>query len=325
MWHFIRWLMGGLVVAVLATVVADRSAAAGDEIFVSIGTGELSGVYYPVGKAICLIVNQDIRVHGVRCSPEATPGSVYNIEALRDGQVDFAIIQSDVEFAAYNGKGAWLGHPFSDLRAVMLLYPELVTVMARANTPIHDLPDLAGRRINVGGRDSGTRATWDAIEMGLGWRGSERVHPVELRPDATISALCNGVIDASFMIVGHPSPAVAAQRLACAVSFVSVEGLAIDKLVRDHPYYQYGTIGATYGIGTETPTFGVRATLVASASVDTRTAAVVARELLTHISELRAMLPALSSLTVGEMPKDEQNAPLHPGAALIYTELQGHE
>jgi len=236
-WHFIRWLSGGLVAAGLMTAVATRSVAAGtaDEIFVSIGTGEPSGVYYPVGKAICTIVNRDIRIHGVRCSPEATPGSVYNIDALHAGELDFAIVQSDVEFAAYSGEGTWLSYPFSDLRSVMPMYPELVTMMARANSPIHNLADLAGRRVSVGRRDSGTRATWDAIEMVLGWRGSEQIKPVELRTDATILALCNGLIDASLMIVGHPSAAVAAQEAACPINFVPVDGPAIDNLVNGHP------------------------------------------------------------------------------------------
>src|SRR5262249_3333473 len=97
--------------AVLLDLLAPL-AYASDETIVSLGTGELKGVYYPVGRAICEVVNQDLRTHGVRCSPETTPGSVYNIEALRSGELDFALVQSDLLFAAFNGKGAWLGHPF---------------------------------------------------------------------------------------------------------------------------------------------------------------------------------------------------------------------
>src|SRR6516164_7915934 len=128
-------------IAVLTSVITvlPVPVLGADEVLVSIGTGELNGVYYPVGKAICAIVNQDIHTHGVRCSPETTPGSVYNIDALRSGELDFAIVQSDVQFAAYNGRGAWLGHRFADLRSVIPLYPELVTVLARADTPMHSL------------------------------------------------------------------------------------------------------------------------------------------------------------------------------------------
>ena len=280
--------------------------------------------YYAKDKFI--FVNQDVRAHGIRCSPETTPGSVYNIDALRSGELDFAIVQSDVQFAAYNGQGVWLGHAFAELRSVMSLYPELVTVMARADTPIHSLADLRGRRVNVGSRDSGTRATWDAVQAELGWHGSEQVRPVELRTDATISALCNGAIDASLMIVGHPSAAVTAQRATCATNFVAVDGPAIDKLLRDHPYYLRGSIRASDGPVTEIPTFGVRATLVTSSSVDPRVVAVVAQELLTHLSELGALLPGLRGLA-SDRADNEQGltAPLHPGAQLVYTELERRE
>ena len=318
-------LMIMIVIVTSVTVVRSPPARADEEAFVSLGTGELNGVYFPVGKAICDVVNQDLRTHGVRCSPETTPGSVYNIEALRSGELDFAIVQSDLLFAAYNGQATWLGHAFPGLRTVMSLYPELVTIMARADTPIRDLTDLAGRRVNVGSRDSGTRATWDVIQATLGWHGREQVHPVELRTDTSVSALCSGVVDASLMIVGHPSSAVVAQRAACAVSFVAVSGPAIDKLVHNHPYYQRGTIGAADGLVDEVPTFGVRATLVTSASADARVVAVVTQELLAHQSELRTKLPMLAGLTTDEMIKDDLGVPLHPGAAMVYTELEQRE
>jgi TRAP transporter TAXI family solute receptor len=287
--------------------------------------GELDGVYYPVGKAICEVVNQDLRAHGVRCSPETTPGSVYNIDALRSGELDFAIVQSDLLFAAYNGQSTWLGRAYLGLRSVMPLYPELVTIMARADASIRELADLAGRRVNVGSRDSGTRATWEVIQAGLGWHGNERVHPVELRTDTSVSALCSGTVDASLMIVGHPSPAVTAQRAACAVNFVSVSGPAIDKLVESHPYYQHGAIDTPDGVTAKVPTFGVRATLVTSASVDARVVAVIAQELLAHQSELRTMVPALAALAIDEIAKDDLGAPLHQGAAMVYTDLEQRE
>jgi TRAP transporter TAXI family solute receptor len=179
--------------------------------------------------------------------------------------------------------------------------------------------------VNVGSRDSGTRATWDAIQTELGWRGADQVHPMELQMGASVSALCSGAIDATLMIVGHPSFAVTAQRTACPVQFVAVGGPAIAKLLHDHPYYERGAIGAADGLATEVPTFGVRATLVTSASVNAHVVAVVAQEILTHLPELRTMLPTFGSLTLSEMIEDGLSAPVHPGATLVYRELEEHE
>lgn len=301
--------------------ISQVAAHAEDEVFASIGNGQLNGIYYPVGKAICQIVNRDLRTHGVRCSPEATPGSVYNIGALKSGELEFAIVQSDVQFAAYHGDDPWTGNAFADLRSVFSLYPEPVTAIARADAHIKELAELAGRRVNVGGRGSGIRATWNTIEAALGWDDQQRVRPAELRAGASAAALCSGAIDASLMIIGHPSSLVRSQLDACATNFVAITGPAIDKLVDDRPYYQIETIPSKdYGAASDVPTFGGRATLVTSASVDARIVAVIAKELLTHLSELRTLHPALARLTAGQMIKDGLTAPLHPGAARVYKE-----
>jgi len=317
-----------LVVAALTTmllgvaIIHPDTARAGDEVFASVGTGELNGVYYPVGKAICEIVNRDLSIDGVRCSPETTPGSVYNIHAIQSGELEFGIVQADVNFNAYKGEGAWVGKPFLDLRSVLSLYPELVTVMARADSDIHDLAGLAGRRVNVGSRGTGIRATWDAIEEELGWRDNERVRPVGMRADTTISALCSGAIDANMLIIGHPSPLVKAQQAACAINLVAITGPAIDKLLHQHLYYQREAIPANlYELPADVPTFGGRAALVTSASADTRVVAVVAKEVLGHLAELRTLHPALARLRPSQMVKDGLTAPLHPGAEQVYRQM----
>jgi uncharacterized protein len=302
----------------------DRRSAvdAEEEVFASLGTGQMRGVYYPVGKAICQIINRDLRTNAVRCSPEATPGSVYNIAALQSGELEFAIVQSDVQFAAYHAAGAWTGKAFRDLRSVFSLYPELVTVMARADDRIKELADLAGRSVNVGSPGSGTRSTWEAIEAELGWSGQQRVRPAELRPDASVSALCSGEIDASLMIIGHPSSLVRSQLDVCPVNFVAITGPAIDKLVHNRLYYQRGAIpGEVYGIASEVPTFGGRAALVTAAPVDAHAVAVVAKTVLSQVNELRKLNPVLSRLRAREMIRDGLTAPLHPGAVQAYKML----
>jgi len=319
----LRPVVAALIAILTCAAEVLPTAATANEVFASVGTGQVNGIYYPVGKALCQIVNRDLRIYGVRCSAESTPGSVYNIDAMQSGELEFGIIQSDVQFAAYNGEGAWVGKPFRGLRSVASLYPELVTVIARADSHIQDLAGLAGRRLNVGSKGTGTRATWDAIEAELGWSNEQRVKPVELTADATTSALCTGAIDASLLIVGHPSPLVTAQRAACAVNLVAITGPAIDKLVHDHLYYQRGTIPAEiYGIAADMPTFGGRATLVTSASVDPRVVAVIAKAVLSNVAELRTLHPALARLRAREMINDGLTAPLHPAAAQVYKELE---
>ena len=164
-----------LVVAALTTtlfgvaVVPPATARAGEEVFASVGTGELNGVYYPVGKAICEIVNRDLSIDGVRCSPETTPGSVFNVGAIQSGELEFGIIQADVNFNAYKGEDAWVGRAFLGLRSVMSLIPSLSPLwlaririfrilqvwqaagsMSAAGVPASERPGTPSRRSSVG-------------------------------------------------------------------------------------------------------------------------------------------------------------------------------
>jgi uncharacterized protein len=98
-----RAVLVGLTLAVAPSMAEESSKF---HMFASVGTGETNGIYYPLGEVICGIVNQNLHESGVRCSRESTPGSVYNIDALRQHELEFAIVQSDVAYDAYHGKGA---------------------------------------------------------------------------------------------------------------------------------------------------------------------------------------------------------------------------
>lgn len=298
------------------------SSARAQQVFASIGTGELRGVYYPVGRAICELVNPHLRTSRVYCSVEVTPGSVYNVDAVQSGELEFGIIQSDVAFAAYNGKGAWADKPFTELRSVFGLHSELVTIIARGGAGLREVADLAGKRINVGEARSGTRSTWAAIEAALGWDESQRPRLTQLRADAATRALCMGEIDANLLIVGHPSEAVRNQLLACDANLVAITGPIVDRLLKTEPYFHRGSIsGDSYGLPDDLPSLGVRAVLMTSASMDTRVVSAVAKAVIAHITEFQKMHPVLTCLTAKEMIDSGLPAPLHPGAVQAYKEL----
>jgi uncharacterized protein len=313
-----------LVLAVLAGAALGWATllAAHEQVFVSIGTGETHGLYYPVGRAICRIIGPELRAQGIRCSPETTPGSAYNVAFVQTGELEFGIVQSDVQFAASSGLGPWKGRPATDLRSVLSLYPELVTIVARKGANIHSLLDLAGKKVNVGSQGTGTRATWDAIAAELGQSEAGKVRLWNLKADETTAALCSGTIDANLMIVGHPSPLVSSQLSSCPSELGAIAGPVAARLIASHPFYVRGVIHAKlYGLGEEDiPTFGSRAALVTSAATDPHVVAAVATAILTHVAELRAAHPVLADLNAEEMAQG-LTAPLHPAAAAVFKDL----
>jgi TRAP transporter TAXI family solute receptor len=320
----LRRLKIPILVAASVLIANLASATAGEEreTFVSIGSGEMTAVYYPVAKAVCQAIFRELRQQGIWCSAETTPGSVYNLEHVISGELEFGIVQSDILFSAYKGIDGWDGKPVTELRSVLSLYPELVTVVARADANIHVLADLAGRRVSVGSVAAGARTTWSLISGDLPLAAPVRL--TELNQDETTSALCKGAIDANFFVVGHPSRLVSNWLAACPSNFVAVREPVVDKLVNKFPFYTRGLIPTElYHVPDKILSFGPLATLVTSASSDPRVIAAIAKAIMTHVAELKTMHPALAELDPKRMVAQTLTAaaPLHPAAAAVYKEL----
>jgi TRAP transporter TAXI family solute receptor len=287
---------------------------------VTIGTGPLRGIYYPVARAICRVVNRELRAERIRCSPEATFGSVYNVEMLRAGELDFALVQADVQHQALAGLGRWAGRPASGLQAVFGVLEEGFVIVARPGAEIGRIEDLRGLRVATGMPGSGTRATWDALAVQLGWQGADRVRAAG---SANIAeGLCAGSIDAAVAVAFHPTPAVRDQLAACATRLVPVTGPALDRLLAEQPYFRRVTIAAgAYGTPASVETFGVASDFVAGPRADPRIVAAIARVVATHLEELSTQVPALAQLGARGLPGPGLTAPLHPAAAAVYREF----
>lgn len=289
--------------------------------FISLGTGPVSGLYYPSGQAICDIVNAAGVKAPARCSIEATPGSVYNVEAIATGENDFALVQSDVQFFAAKGGGRWAGQPVGKLRAVMSLYPELVTLIAKPDAGIASIADLKGKRVNIGAPGSGTRATWEILKAALGLKNEDLAEAAELKPDAAAERICADTLDASLLIVGHPSKMVESQLGACGLTLVPVDGEAVNSLVASTPYYVKGTIlSADYRLPADTASFGGKTTLVTSADVPDDVVYELTMAIMKNLERLKR-LPSLARLDPKEMASQSLTAPMHTGAERAFREL----
>jgi hypothetical protein len=300
------------------------SAAAADTTFVTIGTGGVTGVYYPTGGAIARLVNKGKKEHGIRASVESTGGSVYNLNAIASGELDMGVAQSDWQYHAYNGtdKFAEKG-PNKDLRSVFSVHPEPFTVVARADAGIKNFEDLKGKRVNVGNPGSGQRGTMEVLMEKLGWTMDDFKLASELKPAEQSQALCDNKIDAFVYTVGHPNGSIKEATTSCDAVIVNVTGPAVDALVADNPYYRYATIpGGMYrGTDEDAKTFGVGATFVTSAKVPDNVIYVVVQAVFENFDDFKKLHPAFSVLKKEEMVKDGLSAPLHDGAAKYYKEV----
>ena len=288
-----------------------------------IGTAGVTGVYYPAGGAVCRLVNGDRARHGVQCAVESTDGSGANIAGIKAGDLDFGVVQSDLQYEAYRGIGRFVSEDaFEDLRSVFSLHAEPFTVVALSNAGIASFDDLAGKRVNIGNPGSGQRATMEALMQVEGWTVDSFALVTERDSTAQSQALAAQTVDAIVFTVGHPSGAIREATEVADVRLIPVTGPTVDELIADAPYYAKAVIpGGLYrGTNSDTPTFGVRATLVTSSSVSDEVVYQLVKSVFEDFGRFQDLHPALGQLDKREMIEAALTAPLHPGAERYYRE-----
>ena len=309
--------------AVLAAGITTAASASDDLEFFTIGTGGVTGVYYPAGGAICRFVNRKRHEHGYRCSAESTGGSVYNLNTMRNGDLQFSVVQSDWQHKAYEGSDEFAdASPYEDLRAVFSLHPEPFTLVARADSGIEHFDDLPGKRVNIGNPGSGQRANMEQLMERKGWTMDDFETAAELQADEMPRALCDGDIDAFVYVVGHPSGAITEAATTCSARVIDVTGDEVEALVEMFPFYRYATIPG--GMYESTPedvtTYGVGATMVSSAKVEPDKVYTMVKAVFENFKAFKQMHPAFEVLDKESMVHDGLAAPLHAGARRYYRE-----
>jgi len=298
-----------------------------EDIFITIGSGDFSGVYFPVGLAMAKIINQKRDEYGIRATVESTPASVFNLNAIAAGYLEFGLAQADKQYQAVNGLAEWAKvGPQKELRAAFSLYNEAVTLVVAADAGIDTILDLKGKRVNLGNPGSGQHQ--NAIEAleAVGLDPKRDIFPQQVNASEAPVLLEDNRIDAFFCTVGHPSGTVQAaiygRRKA---RIIPIAGPAVDKLIVAKKYYNktaipVGRIYPDLEGPVEVNTFGVLATLCTSSRVPEDVVYAVTKEVFENLEEFRRQHPALADLTREGMLKG-LSAPIHPGALKYFKEV----
>lgn len=299
------------------------SSARSSDKFIAIGTGGVTGVYYPAGGAICRLVNKGRKSHGIRCSVESTGGSIDNISLLNRQEIDIAVAQSDWQYHSYNGTDYFSNKkPNLRLRSLFSLHSEPFTVIARKNAGIKTFDDLKGKVVNVGNKGSGMRATMDFIMKHKNWKYSDFKESTELRAAEQAQALCAGEIDVMIYAAGHPNGAVQEVTTTCEATIIPVSGKDIDDLITNNPYYAYTVIpGGMYnGNDENVKTIGVKATFVTLDSTDEEVVYQLVKSVFDNFDNFKTLHPVFGILDPQRLVHEGNTAPLHPGAAKYFRE-----
>jgi uncharacterized protein len=315
--------LSGILVSFVACDRPTPGESNGDTTFVTIGTGGVTGVYYPTGGAISRMVNARSSTYGVRASVESTGGSVFNINAVATGDLAFGIAQSDRQYQASRGMVEWEGTPQTNLRSVFAIHPESITLIATEDSGIASIRDLPGKRVNIGNPGSGQLQNSIDVMNAFGIDKSDIIAQ-QIGAVEAPSLLQDGKIDAFFYTVGHPNGNITeATSGRIRVRIVEIAGPEVQSLIAEMPYYAEAELPVSfYPQATNTgnnKTVGVKATLITSSDVPENVVYAITKEVFQNLDEFKSLHPAFTVLTPESMLQGLA-APLHPGAVRYYEE-----
>jgi TRAP transporter TAXI family solute receptor len=292
--------------------------------FVSIGTGAVTGIYYPTGGAICRIINKKSDIYHIKATVESTAGSVYNVNAVMSGDLEFGVVQSDRQYQACHGLSEWEKKgPQKKLRAVFSIHPEAVTLIASIDSGVTHITGLKGKRVNIGNPGSGplqnARDALTAFDL-----SEEDITPEYVKAVEAPGLLQDERIDAFFYTVGHPNGNIKeATSGRVKVRFIALQGPPVAELIKKYPYYTKAVIPQKFypnaNNTADVNSFGVCGTLLTSADVDEKIVYAITKEIFENFEEFKSLHPAYAGLTKKGMLTG-LSAPLHRGALKYYKE-----
>src|SRR6266550_594873 len=261
-----KYCWRGLACAsLLLMMVVCIAAAAPEARFFRIGTAATGGSFFEIGGVVAAAISGPTGGHGGTCGvpglvavAQATPGSIENLRQINSGQIESGFAQADLAGWAYHGSKIFAeAGPQRQLRTIASLFPEATHLVVRADSPIHKLADLKGKRVSLGESGSGTAADAVVFLSTAGFREKDLIRKF-LRPGPAAEELKSGEIDAFFLVGGYPIPAIRDLASTIPIRLVPFEDALLDKLKKDFPFYHRTVIPAgTYpSVDDETVSLG---------------------------------------------------------------------
>ena len=290
--------------------------------FLTIGTGNTTGVYYSAGHAVAKVYNPSGAEHGFLMDAEASNGSVDNINKVLDGTWAFGIAQADMLFKAQEGWAPWFGTPHNNLRAVAALYTEAVLFVVRKDREIRTLADLRGKTVNIGAPGSSDNENALLILDAAGLKpGTDLTINERMTVDAS-EMLEKGSIDAYIYTVGHPNLSIREAAVSGRkIKLVPVDPPLVEEFTRKRAFLTKTRVNTAYYPGLEEQkdifTIGVKAILFTKSDTSNATVTAVVSELIDDLDRFRRQHPAFGEVALEELGRDTI-VPLHPGAEAVY-------
>ncbi len=317
----IRRRLALLLVIGLAVGVLAPDAPAQQRRLVTIASGWVVGVYYPLAGAMSRIVYKAKDLN-LRATVESSGASVANAQLIGGGDADFALLQNDIAYYAYNGVtlSAFQGKPIKNMGGIFTIYPELVHAVATKASGIKSVKDLKGKKVVLGPQGSGTEANALQILEAYGLREADLGRAERIDAAAAGDQLKDGRVDVAFFTAGMGSAVIVDAFITGKVALVPVAGMEAEALVKKYPFYTAVKVPAnTYKDQSEASTVAVMAMMVARSDLPEDLVYRFTKAIFDDLKQFHDAHSAAKNLTL-ETALNGMPIPLHPGAARFYKE-----
>lgn len=286
--------------------------------FLAIYSGSTKGVYYYAASAICEAMHARYAEHRIHCAPFRSQGAASNRSLMSEGRAQAAIVQSDTNYFAATGEA-----PIPGARSVLSLYDEMGVLVVGKNAQIATPRDLAGKRVNLGPKESAARGLWIEYLTALGIKESDLKESIAFPQDLNYQGICGNYIDAFGLWIGHPVTALEDAIERCGLKLVGMWQPELQKLLDERKYYFRSELPAKVYLGQDAPllSYGIKASLIAHEKTDPYIVYWLTRVLIEDVAFLRTRHPALGRLDPQEMFALGNFLPMHPGAQRYWDEI----
>ena len=326
MLKFSRFMLLCLILALTAFFVTGCGEQQGgntndnskDGKFLNIATGGTAGTYYPIGGAMAEILNSSIE--GMNASAQSTGASVANINMLKEGEVQFAIVQNDIAYYAVNGTDMF-DKKVDNLRAIASLYPETCQFVTLESSDVRSVADLKGKKVAVGAAGSGVEANVRQILKAYGLSYDD-IDEQFLSFAEGAAALKDGAVDVACLTAGYPTSSVQDVASQHKIRLIPLTNDKIEQLITEYPFYTRTTIPAgTYkDFDEDIQTVSVMAILVANDKVSDDQAYNVTKAIFTNLDKIQAAHSAAKSITKESATNGLDFMQINKGAEKFYKE-----
>lgn len=287
--------------------------------YMNMGTASVGGGYYVAGLALCDVLGSNL---GITYTAQNTGGATENNTLLESGEVDFALTQSSMAYAAVNGQVPY-DTPLKNISAMMgFITKGVFQCVTLEGSGIESMADLKGKTVSLGSAGGGAvNVANEVLSLLYGFDTEDMNATYSSYTDAS-SNLADGKVDAVIWQASIPSTGLdeLVASKGSAVKIVSFTEDEVEKICAEYPYYfRYDLAADEYGTAEGALTICLNNLLVCRSDLEDGLVYDMTKTLCEHFDDVKAQYSATSVWaleTAASVPID-----LHPGAAAYYREI----